>query len=185
MTSAFDFTVFDGTVFDADSQTDHAFDATSFDGDGFDTGDTTEASNSAGWRFPNPRRKTREEIEEERERLGIIPPAVRAIVKKQAKRSVEKAREKAARSIELAPTSAEQMIAAVGPVSIGRDLGIWLALDEVRRGQEMKLELARQRIAWQAWYENELQLEIERLIQEQQDREDEQIVTLLFQRYMH
>lgn len=114
---------------------------------------------------------------------GIIPPQVQAIVRKEAKRSVQKAQETIERGVVLPPVSAEQLIETVGPLTgVGRDLTILLAMGEVRRGQELKAEMARQQIAWQARYEYELQLEIERILQ---DAEDEQIVTLLFQRYMH
>ncbi len=148
----------------------------------------TAASNSGGWKFPTPRRRTAEDIQRERIALGILPPEVVRAVEKAARKSIKTAAYKAENVsyAELPPATVDALIASVGPVTgLGRDLQIWLAIDAANRAQAMKAEVLRRHIAWQDEYEMALQLEIERIVQERQDHDDAQVLALMFQRFIH
>lgn len=146
---------------------------------------TPTEENSGGWKYPHPKLRTPEETRRERIRLGILPPDVQKTVAKAAKKAVATAKYKAA-NVEppLAPIALDSIL--VQPQgTIGRDLQIWLSVDAANRNQALRQELKRQQIAWDAAYQEALQFEIDRLVQEWQDNEDAQVLTLMYQHYMH
>jgi len=125
-------------------------------------------TNSGGWKFPEPRRKTKEDIQQERVALGIIPAPVEKVIAKAAKRVIARAKQQDA-----SPTPPD-------PIR-------WLQAHQLQQRAILAQDLKKQRIeadaAQQRTYMILLALEIEAQIfrQIEQDREDEQIVMLLME----
>jgi hypothetical protein len=145
------------------------FQSGAFQSSGFQSA-VSHADSSGGWAFPTRRKRTKEEIDEERIALGILPAPVKRIVERQAKRVIAKARKSADASP--APLDALQ----------------WLH----RHQQQQKTILARElrdrqisaSLKEHAVLMAYLQLEIEAAqieSQRLQDEEDEQIVRLLLE----
>lgn len=124
--------------------------------------------NAGGWRFPEPKRKTREEVEQERIELGIIPAPVEKVIAKAAKRVIARARQQDASTQAPDPIRYLQEHQAQQRAILAQDL----------KKQRIEADAALQRTCMIL-----LSLEIEAQIfrQIEQDREDEQIVMLLME----
>lgn len=149
-----------------------AFQANAFQGGAFQisgarVAPATTQAYSGGWRFPEHKRKTAEDIQEERIRLGIIPKPVQKAVAKAAKRVIEQAKQQDASSTRPDPL-------------------VWLAQHHEQERALLARTLRQRQIQAdqdaQRTYMILLRIEIEAQIERQrlQDEEDEQIVTLLF-----
>lgn len=133
-----------------------------------------EDKSTGGWAFPQPKIKTREEIEQERIALGIIPAPIKRIVEKQARRVIAKATKQA----DASPNRPD-------PVA-------WLERHQAQQKAILARELKeRQLESRRIAYMTLLRVEVEALMlqrQEEQkeakrlqDEEDEQIVMLLME----
>ena len=123
---------------------------------------------SGGWKFPEHKRKTKEEIEQERIELGIIPAPVAKAVEKAAKRVIAKAKQQDA-----SPEPPDPLK--------------WLQAHHEQQSANLAADLRKKRIEAslddRRTYMILLRLEIEAqlILRAEQDREDEQIVMLLME----
>ena len=118
-----------------------------------------EVRSSGGYWGRRPR--TREEIEDERRRLGIIPAPVAKVVSRAAKRALVAARKEVERQ------DTTDYLAAL-------EREIQSAISE--QSDKMRRSIEAQQLEWHLAYKVALKNEIDRLIQEQEEHE---IVLLL------
>lgn len=141
------------------------FQSGAFQSNAFQGGDSaTVVSNSAGWKFPTPKRKTKEEIEQERIDLGIIPAPVEKVVAKAARRVIARAKQQDASATRPDPLQ-------------------WLAEHQAQQRAILAADLRKQQIeadqVEQRRFMILLGLEIQAQLIRLQEQEDEQIVMLL------
>jgi hypothetical protein len=121
-----------------------------------------------GWVFREPKRRTREEVEQERVDLGIIPAPVEKIVAKAAKRVIARAKQQDASTTAPDPIKYLQEHHAQQRAILAADL----------RKRQIEADAAQER-TYMILLALEIQSQIFRQIE--QDREEEQIVMLLME----